>query len=76
VSGGSPELVVIDQRRFDLVVAAVQVLPASQVFKRVPDNRPARVPEGHSRRHLGEVKEIELAAEPPVIAALRLLEAM
>src|SRR5262249_1773334 len=38
------------------------------------DDRPLRMPERHPRRVVGEVEEVELRAEPAVVAALRLLE--
>ena len=40
-----PGLVVVDQRRTDLVVAALQVLPTADVLELVPEDHALRVPE-------------------------------
>src|SRR5581483_6254692 len=45
-----------------------------QVLQLVPDHHALRVPERRARGVLGEVEEVELAAEPAMVAAPRLLE--
>jgi hypothetical protein len=74
VARGPPQLVVVNERRPDLDVAAGPVLAPAQILEHVPDHRPARVPERHPGRELGEVEEVELAAEPAVITLLGFLE--
>src|SRR5581483_8134088 len=56
-------------------VAAPQVLAAAEVLERVPDHHPLGVPEGRARRGLRGVEEVELDAEPAVVAAAGLLDA-
>ena len=67
-------LQVVQERRLHLAVAAAQVLSAAEVLERVPDHHALRVPERRARRVLGEVEEVELAAELAVVARPRLLE--
>ena len=74
VARGDPERLVVDQRRLDLGVAAARVLAPAQILERVEDRHPLRVPERRARRVLVEVEEVELRAEPAVVALLRLLE--
>ena len=74
VAGGDPESLLVDERRFHLEVAAPCVLPAAQFLERVEDRHPLRVPERRPRRVLVEVEEVELRAQPPVVAPLRLLQ--
>src|SRR6266540_3322528 len=76
VTGGPPEVGVVELRRADLVVAALGVLAPAEILEHVPDHHAARMPEGHPGRELGEVDEGEILGEPPVVAALRLLEPM
>src|SRR5439155_26930002 len=74
VARGDVGVDVVEERRLNLDVAAAQVLATAQVLEAVPDHHPLRVPERRARRVLLEVKEVELDAEPAVVAALRLLE--
>ena len=74
VAARDPDVGVVDQRRLHLGVAAARVLPPPQVLELVPDHHSLRVPERRPGRLLGEVEEVELAAEPAVVARLRLLE--
>ena len=70
-----PERLVVDQRRLHLGVAAAARSRAGagpRARSRSPSPSGARTASpGDS---LGEVEEVELAAEPPVVARLRLLE--
>ncbi len=74
VARGDPERLVVDQRRLDLRVAAAGVLAPAQVLEHVEDRHPLGMPERRPRRELVEVEEVELRAEPAVVACLRLLE--
>src|SRR5919202_668265 len=74
VAAPLPQLDVPHQRRLHLVVAALRVLLAAELLERVPDDHPLWVPERRARRDVLEVVEVELRAEPAVIAALRLLQ--
>ena len=74
VAARDPDARVVDQRRLHLGVAAPQVLAAAEILELVPEHHPLRVPERRAGRLLGEVEEVELAAEPAVVARLRLLE--
>ncbi len=62
MAGGAPEVGVVEERRAHLVVAALRVLAPAQVLEDVPDHHPAWVPEGHARRELGELEQIEVLA--------------
>ena len=74
VTRGDEGLLVVDDRRLDLEVAALVVLALADLLELVPDHHPLRVPERRTRRVLVEVDEVELDAETPVISFLRLLE--
>ena len=74
VARRAPQLGVVKLRRTHLLVAALGVLAPAQVLEDVPDHHPLRVPERHSRRELREVEELQVLAESPVVAALRLLD--
>src|SRR5579884_360199 len=74
VAGGHPQLALEDERRLHLVVAAPRVLPPPQVLEHVPDHHPLRVPEGRPRRDVVEVEQVELHAEPAMVARPRLFE--
>ena len=76
VAARDPHRRVVDQRRLHLRVAALLVLAPPQVLELVPDHHPLRMPERGAGRLLGEVEEIELAAELAMVARLRLLEAL
>src|SRR5205085_219813 len=69
-------LLVVDDRRLDLEVATLRVLAPADLLELLPDGHPLRVPERRSRRVLREVEQVEPRAEPPVVAALRLLQAL
>ena len=74
VARALPEHLVVDQRCLHLDVAAARVLAPAQVLELVPDHHPLRVPERRARRDLLEMEEVELHAEPAVVALARLLE--
>ena len=74
VARGHPERLVVDQRRLHLGVAAPRVLAPAQILERVEDRHPLRMPERRSRRVLVEVEQVELRAEPAVVARAGLLE--
>ena len=65
---------VVEQWGLHLDVAALLVLAATEVLEGVPDHHALRVPERRAGRVLGQVEEVELAPEPAVVAAPRLLE--
>ena len=65
---------VVEERRLHLDVAAPRVLAPAEVLELVPDHHPLRVPERRAGRVLAKVEEVELRAEPPVVALARLLE--
>ena len=74
VAGALPEHAVEQLRRLDLDVAGA-VEPAADIVLDRPPQRPAlRVPEHRARRLLLDVEQVHLAAEPAVVAPLRLLE--
>ena len=68
VPRGLVRLLVVEERRLHLEVAAAAVLAPAQVLERVPDHHALRVPERRARRALVEVEEVELHAEPAVVA--------
>ena len=69
-----PELLVHEQRRGDLLVAArVERLPG-ELLELADEGHPAGQPERRPRRDVEEVEQVELAPELAVIALLRLLE--
>ena len=74
VARGEEGLLVVDDRRLHLEVAALFVLAPADLLELLPDDHALRVPERRARRALGDVEEVELAPEPAVVAALRLLE--
>src|SRR6266536_5292337 len=74
VPRGHPERLVVDERRLHLDVAAPRVLAPAQVLELVPDRHPFRVPERGARRVPVEVEEVELNAEPAMVALLCFLE--
>src|SRR4051812_37836482 len=74
VSRGLVGLLVVDQRRLHFLVAAPRVLAAAQIFERVPDHHPFRMPERRARRMLREMKQVELNAELAMVARAGLLE--
>src|SRR6266511_5882283 len=75
VAGGDEGLGVVDDRRPDLEVAAFRVLAPADLLELVEEDHSLRMPERRSRRVRREVEEVELRAEPAVIAAAGLLEA-
>ena len=76
VARRDPRLDVVEKGRPDLDIAPLRVLAAPKLLEHVPDDRALRMPEGHSRRVVGEMEEVEVDPEAPVVAALRLLEAL
>jgi hypothetical protein len=74
VPGGDVGLDVVEERRLHLDVAPLHVLAASQILELVPDHHALGMPERRARRAIGEMEEVELGTEPPVIAALGLLD--
>ena len=74
VTGLHPQLAVHDFRRVDLQVPR-RVLALAHVGDQLLEQRPAlRVPEHRARRLLLQMEQVELLADAPVIALLRLLE--
>ena len=69
-----PELGVVDERRLHLEIAAPRVLASAEILELVPDHHAPGMPERRAGRVLVEVDEVELASEPPVVTALRLLD--
>ncbi len=67
-------VLVVEERGLHLEVAATAILAPAQVLERVPDHHALRVPERRPRRHVVQVEEVELDAEPAVVAPLRLLD--
>ncbi len=65
---------VVEKRRLHLDVTAPAVLAPAYVLQLVPDHHPLRVPERRARRVLGEMEQVELRAELPVVARPSLLE--
>ena len=74
VPRGLVGLLVVEQGRLHLDVAAARVLAPAEVLEQVPDHHPLRVPERRAWRVLREVEELELRPEPPMVAPARLLE--
>ena len=74
VPRGLVGLFVVDQRGLHFLVAAPCVLAPAQVFERVPDHHPLRMPERRARRVLREVKQVELNAELAMVTRASLLE--
>ena len=76
VPGLNPQRTVQDQRRADLHVAALQVLPTPEVGERIQDGHPLGVEEREARPLVVEAKKVQLAPQLAVIAQLRLLQAL
>ena len=77
VPAGLPQLDVRDVRRVDEVVAALEVLVAPVVLDLLADEPALRVPEDEpGARLVLRGKEVELAAEAAVVAALGLLDVL
>ena len=74
VAGALPDVDRVDDRRAHLAIAAVAVQLPPELGQLVPDHHPARVPERRAGRGVGGVEEVELAADPAVIALAGLLE--
>ena len=74
VAGLPEELDVVEDRRLDLAVAALAVLPAPQRGQLVPDDHAVRLPERRAGRQLGEQEQVQLAPELAVVARAGLLE--
>ena len=74
VPGALPEQLVVEQRRLDFLVAR-PLLQLADVVVDLPVDRRAPVgPERGARRGGMEHEEVELLAQPPVVALARLLE--
>src|SRR6185437_9409955 len=69
-----PERDVHELRRVDFVVAGGALTLPHVADQALEDTPALRVPEDGARRLLLQVEEIELAADAPVIALLRLLQ--
>src|SRR5258706_5637848 len=67
-----PKLLVDDERRADRLVAAARLELAHRAFERPPDQLALRVPEGRARRDVVEAEQVELDAQPAMVALLRL----
>ncbi len=70
VPGLVPELDVVEDRSFHLLVAAREVLGAPQLGELVEDRHAGRLPERAAGRELGEHEQLQLAPELAVIARL------
>src|ERR1700732_5044600 len=72
--GGFPQAAVQKQRPAYFLIAG-RATPAAHVRFDCPvEGPPLRVPENAAARPLTQMEEVELAAEPAVVAALRLFE--
>src|SRR5439155_8187372 len=72
VPGGFPQSAIEQLRAFDLEIPCL-VEPHAQVILDDAEQRPAlRMPEDAAYRLLADVEKVELAAEPAMVAALRL----
>src|SRR6266576_4406115 len=74
VAGGDPERAVHELRRVDLGIAGLGLPPADVVLEDLIKRPTLRMPEHRARRLLLEVKQVHLAAEPAMVAFLRLFE--
>ncbi len=74
VAGSDPERLVVDQGRLHLEIPAPRVLAAPDPLELVVEHHALGVPERRAGRMLVEVEEIELRAEPAVVARLRLFQ--
>ncbi len=74
VPGQPEEIRVEDLRGDDLLVAAAGILRAEILEERVVEDRPFRMEEGRRRRPRVEGEEVELLAEPAVVAGLRVFQ--
>ncbi len=74
VPGLLPQVDRVDDRRAHLAVAALPVELAPERCQLVPDHHPPRMPERPTRRDVAHVEQVELAAEPAVVAAAGLLQ--
>ena len=72
--GALPEAAVEDLRGAHLEVAVLAIDAAHVLLDLLPERPALQVPEHEARRFLLHVEEIELRAEAPVVALLRLLE--
>ena len=75
VAAALPEAARHDRRRVHLLVAVLDELAAHVVLERDVDGPPARMPEDLAGILGVKVEEVQLHAEAPVVAALRLLGA-
>src|SRR5689334_18788866 len=74
MAGGFPQAAIEEQRPPHLLIAG-RVEPAAHVSFDCPVKGPAlRMPKYAADRLLAEVEEVEFAAEPAMVTALRLLE--
>ena len=74
MAGALPDLHVVEDGRSHLLVAALPVQLTPQRGQLVPDHHPARMPERRARRHVREVEQVELTAQPAVVAEACLLD--
>ena len=75
VAGLLPELLVDERRRVDLLVAATRLELAHGVLQRPVQGPALGMPERGARRDVVEAEQVELDAEPAMVAQLRLLAA-
>ena len=74
VAGRDPQLGIHELRRVDLDIARRELAAADVVLERLEQRPALRVPEHRAGRLLLEMEQVHLAAEPAMVALLRLLE--
>src|SRR6266851_3280149 len=74
MAGFLPQTAVEELRAAHFEIAVVPVDAAHVLLDLLPDRPTFRMPEHHARGFFLEVEKIELRAQPPVIALLRLLD--
>src|SRR5262249_56347506 len=74
VAGGNPERAVCELRRVDLGIGGLGRAAADVVLEDLIKRPALRMPEHRAWRLLLEVKQVHLAAEPAMVALLRLFE--
>src|SRR5262245_13022716 len=74
VAGGNPKRGIHELRRVDFDVAGRRLAAADVAFEDLIERPALRMPEHRAWRLFLEVKEVHLAAEPAMVALLRLFE--